>query len=225
MAPRVECINPCCPSRKVPTPRLRRSASISSIRDHHPPWTAPSSAAITDLPLELIYNIFDILDPIDCTCLGLANHRFYAVLRHLYGSVPLSCQRLGPNDLEWAWNWAQTSESQCSCSTQRQGSVQSRESSPLPSESRSTAVEPNKGQGFCRHCGANRCQLHRHLYCWMGVNDHRSEYCSVAERFLPPADQSPVKHCYLTKPGWPRRCGKHPSSDIISTPGHHTVKV
>jgi hypothetical protein len=173
--------------------------------------------------------VFDLLDPIDCTCLGLTNKRFYAVLRHLYGSVPLSCQRLGPNDMEWEWNWTRPSKTKCTYPMRSQGSSLSQDKQ-LSHSTWSLAVSPQTVQGFCRHCGANRCELYRHLYCWMGVDGHLFEYCSVTERFLPPADKSPVEHCFLTKPGWPRRCGRHsyssPSSscDIVAA-SYSMVKV
>lgn len=221
MAPKPQCLNPhCLAARERQSLKRRRSATISGIIT----TSNISTRTIQDLPLELVYKIFDLLDPIDCTCFGLTAKRFYAVLRHLYGSVPLSCQRMGPNDMEWTWSWSNLHKNQCSCSTRLQNTIQ--DTNVFHTIPRLSAPLPDKCLGFCRHCGANRCELHRHLYCWMGVDDHLSEYCYIMERFLPPADNSSVRYCFLTKPGWPRRCGKHSSNDImIPTTMHQMVKI
>ncbi|KHN99059.1 F-box domain, Skp2-like protein [Metarhizium album ARSEF 1941] len=195
-----------------PSRRRRRAASVPNValharrRDSSP----GPAAAVANLPPELIFHIFDLLDPIDCACLGLTNRRFYAVLRHLYGSVPLSCRRLRPS---------------------RQPSARGRAAPPSsPPEPRERERERERGRdadggaGFCHHCGAHRCELHRHLYCWMGVRDRRSEYCSVADRFLPPAAEGPVRQCYVARPGWPRRCGKHLSGNPASSTRRRPVQ-
>ncbi|TWU75063.1 hypothetical protein ED733_006639 [Metarhizium rileyi] len=65
------------------------------------PFTDASNSPVTDLPLELVYKIFDILRShrLQHVSLVLTKKRFYAVLRCLYGSVPLRLK--DPNDLEW----------------------------------------------------------------------------------------------------------------------------
>lgn len=136
---------------------------------------------LVNLPPELLYSIFDCLDPVDSTCLGLTARHFYAIHHQIYGSVPLNCRRLCPNDLEWAW----------------------RRSSRAPDDLRV------QGQVFCRKCGICRCELHRHLRTWMGADNGRSEYCQVSQRFGPPAANGVSEFCYLCSPRWPQRCGRH----------------
>jgi len=57
-----------------------------------------------DLPAELHFVVFDFLDPIDSTCLGLTSRHFYTAYRSRHPSrVPLNQRRRGPNTLESAW--------------------------------------------------------------------------------------------------------------------------
>lgn len=61
---------------------------------------------IVHLPPEIHFAIFDFLDPIDSTCLGLTNKHLYAIHKRMHGTIPLSARREGPNDMEWAWRGA-----------------------------------------------------------------------------------------------------------------------
>ncbi|KAI0473009.1 hypothetical protein GGR56DRAFT_697859 [Xylariaceae sp. FL0804] len=84
-------------------PPPRRSYSVM---DEAPvPLTSRPGSRLTlaRLPPELHYAVFDFLDPIDSTCLGLTSRHFYAVHRALHGRVPLTARRRGPNDMEWVW--------------------------------------------------------------------------------------------------------------------------
>lgn len=92
--------------RRPPLPPPRRSYSVMDVEPI--PHYHRSSARMTlmDLPAEIHYTIFDFLDPIDSTCLGLTNSHFYAIHRRMRGTVPLSATRDGPNELEWAWRLA-----------------------------------------------------------------------------------------------------------------------
>ncbi|KZZ88355.1 F-box domain, Skp2-like protein [Moelleriella libera RCEF 2490] len=83
---------------------VQQPKSFQTIKLRSASFAIPRRTSLCDLPAEIVYEIFDMLDPIDCTCLGLVSKRFYHVLRRMYGSVPLSCRRNGPNELEWAWH-------------------------------------------------------------------------------------------------------------------------
>jgi hypothetical protein len=62
----------------------RRSYSVT---DQYP-IPRRHKLVLMDLPGELHFFIMDFLDPIDSTCLGLANRHFYAIHRRLHGTVP-----------------------------------------------------------------------------------------------------------------------------------------
>lgn len=162
-----------------------------------PPTQQPSAnLKLADLPAELHYAIFDFLDPIDSTCLGLTNKHFYAVHRRMHGTVPLSARRTGPNDMEWVWHKA--------------GRM-----SPPPTPPTPPASPPNttalamlrvRGQALCRKCGVSRCELHTHIQAWMGPG---YEYCTVRDKFGPPAPDGARESCFRSSPKHPRRCGRH----------------
>ncbi|KAF7534001.1 hypothetical protein G7054_g6595 [Neopestalotiopsis clavispora] len=111
---------------------------------------------LVHLPAELHFAIFDFLDDIDSTCLGLASRHFYYIHRRLRGTVPLSTRRSGPNDMEWIWRLA----------------------GPLIANGESEENAVNRvlprGQVYCRKCGVSRCELHKHIQEWMGDG---YEYC------------------------------------------------
>ncbi|KAH8670814.1 hypothetical protein BX600DRAFT_230253 [Xylariales sp. PMI_506] len=140
------------------------------------------------LPAELHFAIFDFLDPIDSTCLGLTSKHFYAIHWRMHGTVPLSVRREGPNDMEWAWR---------SAGPLLDGGI--------PKESAITKILP-RGQVYCRKCGISRCELHRHIADWMG---ERYEYCEVRQKFGPRAPEDARKKCYRSSPRHPHRCGRH----------------
>jgi hypothetical protein len=186
-----------------------RSTSYESKRDHQYKFI------ILNLPLELVYMIFDFLDPIDSVCLGLTTKRFYSVLRNLYGSVPLGCRRFGPNDLEWVFrNRSGTVSTQQLDSLNRSWSMSLQEDlvQPLRQINTQSMIRgPWKlDRGSCRHCGPNRCELHRHICLWMNANGPQSEYCYVREKFVPLAGGNAPKYCYLSKPSGPiNACQRH----------------
>ncbi len=94
-------------TRRRPTlGQPRRSYSVMDyepIPHHHRP---SARMTLLDLPSELHFAIFDFLDPIDSTCLGLTNKHFYDIHRRMHGTISLSARRDGPNELEWAWHLA-----------------------------------------------------------------------------------------------------------------------
>ncbi|KAI1876290.1 uncharacterized protein JN550_001786 [Neoarthrinium moseri] len=143
---------------------------------------------LVHLPPELHFAIFDWLDDIDSTCLGLTSKNFYAIHRRMRGSVALSARREGPNDMEWAWRLA----------------------GPLiaagQSHEKAMAQVLPRGQVYCRKCGITRCELHKHIQDWMGDG---YEYCDVRQKFGPPAAQGARKTCYRSSPRHPHRCGRH----------------
>jgi hypothetical protein len=154
----------------------RRSYSVtgcnSALRSHQPSLRL----RLSELSPELHYAIFEFLDPLDSTCLGLTNHRFYEIHRHLHGTVPLSIGRVGPNDMEWAWRLAGCQGSRQIC-----------------------------GGGFCRKCGAVRCELHRHIQDWIGEG---YEYCAIKDRFGLPSEGG-KNSCFRNVPKDPHKCGRH----------------
>ena len=92
--------------RRPPLGPPRRSYSVTDcapIPHHHRPSTG---VTLLDLPAELHFAIFDFLDSIDSTCLGLTNKHFYSIHRRMRGTVSLAARREGPNSLEWAWHLA-----------------------------------------------------------------------------------------------------------------------
>ncbi|KAI0134771.1 F-box domain-containing protein [Xylariales sp. AK1849] len=144
---------------------------------------------LVHLPSELHFAIFDFLDPIDSTCLGLTSKHFYAIHRRMHGGkTPLSVRRDGPNDMEWAWRLARPLIA----------AGQTRENA--------MAMVLPRGQVYCRKCGISRCELHKHIQEWMG---DRYEYCEVRQKFGPVAAPNARKSCYRSSPRHPHRCGRH----------------
>ncbi|KAL2021997.1 hypothetical protein VTK56DRAFT_6237 [Thermocarpiscus australiensis] len=188
-------------STRPPLGPPRRSYSVSDrepIPHHHRP---SARLALMDLPAELHYAIFDFLDPIDSTCLGLTNRHFYTIHRRLHGTVPLSTRRVGPNELEWAWHQAGK------VTRTNATAVDGQEAAPPPAEQKNSLSSLRiRGQVYCRQCGITRCQLHKHIKEWMGKD---LEYCSVKERYGPVAPEGAKPFCYMSKPGDPQRCGRH----------------
>lgn len=191
------------PRRRPPLGPPRRSYSAT---DKEPVPTASTAFKLQELPAELHYAIFDFLDPIDSTCLGLVNKHFYAIHRRMNGSVPLSSRREGPNELEWAWHLA-GSIVRAPPAARLNGikgepaavELQHKESNPL---SRLRV----RGQGYCRICGVTRCELQKHIKSWLGED---AEYCSITQKFGPAAREGAKAYCYRSKPGDHKRCGRH----------------
>ncbi|OLN85568.1 hypothetical protein CCHL11_05866 [Colletotrichum chlorophyti] len=191
--------------RRPPLPPPRRSYSVM---DYEPPARIHRPSArmdIFDLPAELHYAIFDHLDPIDSTCLGLTNSHFYNIHLRMHGVVPLSSRRNGPNDLEWAWRFAGP--------LIYHSDSASPASEALTSQEQVKALEHMrvKGQVYCRKCGINRCELHRHLREWMGPN---REYCGVTHKYGPKAPEGASEACYIKSPKHPHRCGRHATKPL-----------
>ncbi|TPX12229.1 uncharacterized protein E0L32_007115 [Thyridium curvatum] len=185
--------------KRPPLPPPRRSYSVM---DYEPvPHTHRPSATLTleDMPPELHYAIFDWLDPIDSTCLGLANKHFYDIHVRMHGRVPLSARRSGPNDMEWAWHLAGNVRHVGGVGVVPQEHHQMTDKEKL-------ALLRVRGQALCRKCGVSRCELHKHIREWMGPG---YEYCSVRQRFGPVAPEGASKDCYMSSPRDPHRCGRH----------------
>ncbi|PFH58301.1 hypothetical protein XA68_13905 [Ophiocordyceps unilateralis] len=128
------------PTRRPRLPPPRRSYSAT---DKEPEPVAPRPSGrmtLLDLPAEVHYHLFDLLDPLDGVCLGLAHSRLYGIHRRKHGTVSLGSRYDGPNDMEWAWRGA----------------------GPL------LRSPERRRQVYCRKCGVSRCELHRHLKDWMG---------------------------------------------------------
>ncbi|KAK4100044.1 hypothetical protein N658DRAFT_145069 [Parathielavia hyrcaniae] len=207
------------PARRPPLGPPRRSYSVTdqeakvSSRRRRP--ASARGLALTDLPAELHYVVFDFLDPIDSTCLGLTNKHFYTIHRRLHGSVSLTARRDGPNDLEWAWHLAGNivrKNHPVVVVAAEDGKDQNAQTTAalingLGQEERNALSRLRvRGQGYCRMCGVTRCQLHKHIQEWLGEG---FEYCSVRQRFGPVAPEGAKSYCYMSKPGDPRRCGRH----------------
>lgn len=205
---------PSPPIKQAPKPRRpalgapRRSYSVMDY-EPVPPTQRPSTSNVTfqSLPSELHFAIFDCLDPIDSTCLGLTNRHLYDVHRRMHGSVPLSARRDGPNEMEWAWHLA--------------GSVAS-VSTPTTTNTLGSVDGPNglaalrvRGRGLCRKCGISRCELHKHIQEWMPEGH---EYCTVREKWGPVAPEGAKGYCYLSSPKNPHRCGRHRVRKVVATP-------
>lgn len=203
------------PQRPLPPPP-RRSYSVM---DYEPPsQTHPPSMrmAITDLPGEIHFAVFDFLDPIDSTCLGLTNKHFYAIHRRMHGIIPLSSRREGPNDLEWAWRGAgplvhSKPGAPPKASQDATAPTQNPEMATPAQAADAQALERLrvKGQVYCRKCGISRCELHRHLREWMASAGKRYEYCDVTAKYGPSAPEGAKEFCYLRSPKKPHRCGRH----------------
>jgi hypothetical protein len=187
-------------SRRPQIGAPRRSYSVMDyepVLPHHQPG---GRLSLAEVPGEIHMAIFDWLDPIDSACLGLTNKHFYAVHRRMHGTVPLSARRSGPNDMERAWYLAS-----------RPMNALSPGMSGIPE--RDLAMLRVKGKGLCRKCGVYRCELNKHLKEWMPEG---AEYCSIREKFGPPAPEGAKEYCFLVKPNRPDRCGRHrdrPSKD------------
>ena len=173
--------------RPVLGPR-RRSYSVT---DKEPAPIPSAGVSLLDLPAELHYVIFDFLDPIDSTCLGLTSRHFYTIHRRMRGTVALSVRREGPNELEWAWHLVGTGT--------RSSHIDDKDKKAL---SRLRV----RGQGYCRKCGVTRCELHKHIQSWMGEG---AEYCSIKQKFGSAAPPGAKPYCYMSKPGDSQRCGRH----------------
>lgn len=176
----------------------RRSYSVT---DRLPLPVPSTGKLLLDLPSELHMAIFDFLDPIDSTCLGLTNKHFYAIHRRMHGTVPLRTRREGPNELEWAWHLAGTVRKSAPSSPVEEKSEEESKKSPAPLSQLRV-----RGQAYCRKCGVTRCQLHKHIQEWMGEN---MEYCFIREKFGPIAPEGAKSYCYMSKPGDKTRCGRH----------------
>jgi len=186
----------------------RRSYSVTDhepIPHHHRP---SSGVTFMDLPAELHFAVFDFLDPIDSTCLGLTNRHMYAIHRRMRGTVRLSARRDGPNELEWAWHLAARG---AAIKAPRLGMSAPKTAEEKERERQRTALSKLRirGQAYCRKCGVTRCELHKHIQEWMG---EEQEYCSVKEKFvgIDVATLEGAKpYCYMSKPNDPKRCGRH----------------
>ncbi|XXH03488.1 hypothetical protein Hte_009893 [Hypoxylon texense] len=181
------------PATKRPAlPGPLRSYSVTDVEPV--PFTHQPGVALTlqDMPPELHYAIFDFLDPIDSTCLGLTNTHFYAIHKRMHGKVPLSARREGPNDMEWVWRNAFYS-------------------GPFVpgggmGKQNSLATLTPRGQVYCRKCRTARCELHNHIREWVGEG---REYCEVSQKFGPAAPEKARAFCYRSSPRHPHRCGRH----------------
>lgn len=196
------------PARRPPLGPPRRSYSVTDkqpIPRRHKPAIG---LALMDLPAELHFVLFDFLDPIDSTCLGLTNKHFYAIHRRLQGTVALTTRREGPNELEWAWHLAGNIVRKNPSAV-----IDSKDAAAAAAlrglgEKEKTALSKLRvrGQGYCRMCGVTKCQLHKHVQEWMGEG---REYCSVTQKYGPVAPEGAKAYCYMSKPGDKRRCGRH----------------
>lgn len=174
----------------------RRSYSVMDyepVLPHH--HRLSENLGLCDLPSELHYTIFDFLDPIDSTCLGLTSKHFYDIHRRMHGAVPLSVRRSGPNDMEWVWHLAG-----------RMMHGGHSDAATLAATTNALAMLRVRGQALCRKCGVSRCELHKHIQGWMGPG---YEYCTVREKFGPTAPEGAKEFCYLSNPKDPHRCGRH----------------
>ncbi|ROV89044.1 hypothetical protein VSDG_08719 [Cytospora chrysosperma] len=187
-------------------PKMGAPRRSYSVMDYEPvpPEQRPACGPLTlsTIPSELHYAIFDFLDPIDATCLGLTNSHFYSIHRRMHGSVPLSVRRDGPNDMEWAWHLAgypslgSSNSNPPAATTNTLGA----------SDKANLAAWRVRGKGLCRKCGVSRCELHKHIKEWVPDN---YEYCSVRDRFVPKPGEDARDHCYMSNPRNTNRCGRH----------------
>ncbi|OIW29152.1 hypothetical protein CONLIGDRAFT_578185 [Coniochaeta ligniaria NRRL 30616] len=193
----------------------RRSYSVMNYEPlphhHRPPPRGSDGLSLMDLPGELHYAIFDFLDPIDSTCLGLTNKHLYAIHRRMHGTVPLSTRRDGPNELEWAWHLHIAAKGSAvdrnpAVFVTEDGSGQAKTREEKEKEKHMLAKLRVKGQAYCRKCGVCRCELHKHIQDWMGEG---MEYCSVKQKFGPVALEGSKPFCYMSMPRDPTRCGRH----------------
>ncbi|KAK0644516.1 hypothetical protein B0T16DRAFT_333654 [Cercophora newfieldiana] len=190
------------PRRRPPLGPPRRSYSATDKE----PVSAPSAAfKLLDLPGELHFAIFDFLDPIDSTCLGLVNKHFYSIHRRMRGTVPLNTRRDGPNELEWAWHLAGNIV-RAPPATRLNGIDGEAATEQGGKEKNSLSLLRVRGQAYCRKCGVTRCELHKHIQSWVGED---AEYCSITRKFGQAARPDAKSYCYRSKPGDEKRCGRH----------------
>ncbi|KAH6652652.1 hypothetical protein BKA67DRAFT_536382 [Truncatella angustata] len=175
----------------APRPELHGPQRSYSVMDYVPLPVLQrpgEKLQLVHLPPELHFAIFDFLDDLDSTCLGLTSRHFYYIHRRMRGTIPLSTRRDGPNDMEWIWRLA--------------GPLIAKGHSE---ESAVNSVLP-RGQVYCRKCGVSRCELHKHMQEWMGPG---YEYCEVRQKFGPMAPADAKRNCYRSSPRHPHRCGRH----------------
>ncbi|PHH76123.1 hypothetical protein CDD80_1791 [Ophiocordyceps camponoti-rufipedis] len=79
-------ISPAPPRPRMPPPRRSYSATDKEPERACPP---PGRTTLLDLPAEVHYHLFDLLDPLDGVCLGLAHSRLYGIHRRKHGTVSL----------------------------------------------------------------------------------------------------------------------------------------
>jgi hypothetical protein len=58
---------------------------------------------LMNMPTGVHHMVFNFLDDLDGTALGLTSRYFYSLQRQRVGSVSLKMGRAGLNDLEWCW--------------------------------------------------------------------------------------------------------------------------
>ena len=164
-----------------------------------------------DLPTEIHDAIFDFLDDIDATVLGLTSGHFYAIQRARIGKVPLDLTRMCPNDLEWCWRaWGHLFQ-QCTPDVLKQ-TYPLRTTKDCSPDTIGRYGELSayrlKGQQWCNHCQHCRCQLWRHITSFFPG----SEFCSISRKFGP-VRQQPVSNnlwwCHRKSPQNPKLCGRH----------------
>ncbi|CAP61709.1 uncharacterized protein PODANS_4_2790 [Podospora anserina S mat+] len=197
--------HPVAAPRRPPLGPPRRSYSVTDkepLPHHHRPG---GRLQLMDLPPEIHYAIFDFLDPIDSTCLGLTNSNLYSIHRRLHGTVPLAVHRAGPNELEWAWHLAgQHVAAKPSLLTQKN------EPGPKegldPEERKALICLRVRGQALCRKCVVSRCQLQTHIKDWMG---EKYEYCDITQKFGPKAEEGARKKCERSSPRHSNWCARH----------------
>jgi hypothetical protein len=196
--------------RRPPLGPPRRSHSVIDYEPApHYHRAAGDGLTLLDLPSELHYAIFDFLDPIDSTCLGLANRKLYRIHRRLHGIVPLSARRNGPNELEWAWHVAGNPLPQAMLPVPSTPTVTVSNPAAVLDYQNALAKLRIRGQAYCRKCGVCRCELHKHIQDWIRADGPEIEYCSIRQRFGPPAPEGAKDFCYMSTPKDPRRCGRH----------------
>lgn len=182
---------------RPPLPGPQRSYSVMDYEPVPIIQRPGEKLQLIHLAPELHYAIFDFLDPIDSTCLGLTSKHFYSIHWRMHGTVPLAARREGPNDMEWAWRAA--------------GPLLTGPASPAPAGQQAAALAEVKklaprGQVYCRKCGISRCELHKHIKEWVPEG---LEYCEVSQKFGRKAPDGARKTCYRSSPRHPHRCGRH----------------
>jgi len=164
-----------------------------------PTHRPPGHLRLGNFPIELHLSIFDCLDRLESTCLGLTNKHFYDLHRRIHGAVPLAAERTRPSGTERVWYMAAMVPNLGAASTD-----------PLvPSVPGDTelALLRVRGQAFCRRCGICRCQLYKHIQEWFPDD---LEYCRVREKFGPVAPRTALGYCARGNSNNPNRCRGHP---------------